>query len=400
MHTRRLVFLNFLLLFSAIFFGLLPSQANAQGRSQDIFERFKKPMPKLKLLTDEEFLEVTKPVEKEPYGDESLAYSMRIDKTWEDGVDRSSSNSVLSEKLFLELNSFLGKPTIAGRSRIEVQGLNMEGNLTAEQWYIRYILESGYTTEGFITHNVDKVESLMVVMEKDYSYYLRTLVMINGAKVIMVKYYVSIHYIQEQAVMQAMVLSSFNLTNKKERVFDSMVSYRFLDIAEFKYPPNWRVYAKPVRNVDRLDVTLLNMKEVAGPAGSVASSTTEGKLDVTVVSSAVKNTLVEEINDYKKKIESEGMLVGEKLKENYDFKYADNIDFGLTEVYKGIDSADNLSEYEFWFTVLVGGNYYYFIMLLTPSRNESFATWADNSQNYKLMLAEFKPMVGAFLERD
>lgn len=372
----------------------------AQHEAQDIFERFKKPMPEIQSMTDEEFLDATKPVEKEPYGEKVLSYSMRIDKTWEEGVDRSSSNFILSEKLFLELNSFYGKPTIAGRSRLEIQGLNMEGNLTAEQWYIRYILEGGFTTEGFITHNPDKVESLMVVMEKDYSYYLRTLTLINGTKVIMVKYYVPIHYIQEQAAMQERVLDSFKLSYNAKRVYEEMVAYRFLDIAEFKYPPNWKVFAKPVRSVDRLDVTLLNMKKVLGPSGEIRSSTTEGKLDVTVVSSAVKNTLLEEIEDYKKKIEAEGMLVGEKLKEDYEFKYSENIDFAITEVYKGIDSNDNLSEYEFWFTVLVGGNYYYFVMLLTPSRNEMFATWADNTQNYKLMLAAFTPMVGAFLERD
>lgn len=375
------------------------SNAYAQAaRDLDIFERFKKPMPEITLLSDEEFLDATKPIVKKPYGEEVLAYSMRIDKTWEEGIDRSSGNFVLSEKLFLELNSFLGKPTIAGRSRLEVEGLNMDGNLTAEQWYIRYILEGGFTTEGFITHNPDKIESLMVVMEKDYSYYLRTLALINGSKVIMVKYYVPIHYIQEQAVMQAMVLSSFKLTHKKARVYQEMTAYRFLDIAEFKYPPAWKVFASPVRDVDRLDVTLVNMSEISSGQREVTS--TEGKLDVTVVSSTVKNTLLEEIDEYKKRIEAEGMLIGEKLNENYDFTYAKNIDFGLTEVYKGIDSNDNLSEYEFWFTVLVGGNYYYFVMLLTPSRNEMFATWADNTQNYKIMLKEFTPMVGAFLERD
>ncbi len=375
-------------------------QAHAQAAEKDIFSRFKKAMPELPLLSDEEFIEKTKPIDKKPYNEEVLAYSMRIDKEFEEGIDRSSSNFILSEKLFLELSSYWGKPTIAGRSRLVVEALNMEGKLTAEQWYIRYILEGGFTTEGFVTHSPNKVESLMVVMEKDYSYYLRTLVMINGSKVIMVKYYVPIHYIKEQAVMQAMVLSSFKLTHLKKRVYPPMVAYRFLDIAEFKYPPNWKVYAKPVRNVDRLDVTLVNMKEVRSGKGQVMSSLTEGKLDVTVVSSAVKNTLIEEIEEYKKRIEAEGMLIGERIKEDYDFKYANNIDFALTEVYKGIDSADNLSEYEFWFTVLVGGNYYYFILLLTPSRNELFATWADNTQNYKLMLRDFKPMVGAFLERD
>jgi len=400
MLLRRTVKLSLLFAFVIALLGSFSNDANAQGREVDIFERFKKPMPKLELLSDEEFLEATKLIEKKPYGQDILEYSMRIDKTWSEGIDRSAGNFMLSEKLFLELNTFYSAPTIAGRSRVEVSALNMEGNLTAEQWYIKYILEGGYTTEGFVTHNPDKVETLMIVMEKDYSYYLRTLIQISGNKVIMVKYFVPIHYIKDQAVMQQMVVDSFRLKYIKKRVYEEMLSYRFLDIAEFKYPKNWKVFTKPVRNVDRLSVSLLNMKERSGLRGAAPTSSTEGKLDVNVISATVKNTLVEEIDEYKREIVSTGMLISDKIEENYDFTYGKNIDFGITEVYKGVDSADSSSEYEFWFTVLVGGNYYYFVMLLTPSRNNMFATWADNTQNYKLMMKDFKPMVGAFLDRD
>ncbi len=400
MLLGRTVKLSLLFAFAITLLGSFSNNANAQRRDLDIFERFKKPMPNLKLLSEKEFLEATKPIEKQPYGQDILTYSMRIDKTWSEGIDRSAGNFMLSEKLFLELNTFYSAPTIAGRSRVEVSALNMEGNLTAEQWYIKYILEGGYTTEGFVTHNPDKVESLMIVMEKDYSYYLRTLIQISGNKVIMVKYFVPIHYIKDQAVMQQMVVDSFRLKYIKKRVYEEMLAYRFLDIAEFKYPKNWKVFTRPVRNVDRLAVSLLNMKENAGVRGATPTSSTEGKLDVNVVSATVKNTLVEEIDEYKREIESTGMLIGEKVEENYNFTYGKNIDFAITEVYKGVDSADSSSEYEFWFTVLVGGNYYYFVMLLTPSRNNMFATWADNTQNYKLMMKEFKPMVGAFLDRD
>ncbi len=400
MLLEKTLKLSLLFAFTVIFIGLSSGSANAQGRDLDIFERFKKAMPKLTLLSDKDFVAATKLIDKKPYGQEVLAYSMRIDKSWTEGIDRSSGNYQLSEKLFLQLNLFYGKPTIAGRSRLEISAINMEGNLTAEQWYIKYILEGGYTTEGFVTHSPDKVESLMIVMEDDYSYYLRTLVLINGNKIIMVKYFVPIHYIQEQAVMQQMVINSFRLKYKKERKYEDMVAYRFLDIAEFKYPPKWQIYAKPVRNVDRLEVSLLNMRRTIGLDGVSHTSSTEGKIDVNVISASVKNTLVEEVDEYKRKVEASGMLIGEKIKEDYEFTYNKGMDFGLTEVYRGIDSNDNLSDYEFWFTVLVGGNYYYFVMLLTPSRNDMFATWAENTQNYKLMLKDFKPMVGAYLERD
>ncbi|MGH1375940.1 MAG: hypothetical protein ACRBCK_06280 [Alphaproteobacteria bacterium] len=373
----------------------------AQDTTQDIFSRFKKPLPDLPDISKEDFEGSTQSVNKKPYGQRVLEYSMRIPKEWKIGDDESSSNFLLSDKLFLELSKYYGKPTISGRSRIEISALNIDSNLTTEQWYLRYILESGYTTEGFVTRDDGSVESLMIVMEEDYSYYLRTRVSINGSKVIMVKYFVPIHYIQERAVMQEGVIDSFKLLNKVDRPEMETQIYRFLDVAEISYPPHWKVIAKPLRSVDRMNASIINTGEKKKGLGQATiSSSTQGKMDVSLISSAVQNSLIDEIADYKEHIESSGILISEKIEEEYVFQYKDEIDFAITEVYKGVDSSSKLSEYELWFTVMVSGNYYYFLMLLTPSRNDSFATWAENTQNYKVMVKSFTPLAGAFLDRN
>ncbi len=400
---NRFIFVWFAVLFVPLAF--IPQYSAAQNEAQQsIVDRFKKPMPELPLPEYSRFVEVTRPVAKKPYDEDVLAYSLRVPKEWEEGINKTSANFVLSGKLFLELSSYYGPPTISGRSRVVIEAINMEGNLTAEQWYIKYILEGGYTTEGMIVHDSNKVESLIVVMEGDYSYYLRSLITINGDKIIMVKYYVPVEYFQAQAVMQAMVISSFKITNPMEREFEEMFPYRFLDIAEIKYPTGWKIYTKPLRNTERLRATILNMSGAApedpNEPKKRGRTETKGKLDVIITSSSVKNTLIEEIAKYKEQIEGEGMMIGSRIPEDYEFKYSDKIDFAVTEVYKGLDSADSMSEYEFWFTVMVGGNYYYFIMLLTPSRDEMFGTWAENVENYKLIVSNLRPLVGAFLERD
>ncbi len=350
-------------------------------------------------MTDEEFVKETKFISKVPYGEEVLAYSMRIDKDWTESADGGLGNVMLSEKLFQDINTFYGKPTISGRSRVEVQALNVEGSLTAEQWYIKYILEGGYTTEGLVTHNDNKVESLMVIMDRDYSYYLRTMILLNGSKVIMVRYYVPVYYIQKEAVMQAQVLSSFKLKHKKERVLGEMDSYRFLDVIEVQYPQTWKIYPKTMRTADRMEASLLNIREVPGGAGQASSVSTQAKVDIIVLSSAANQSLVDQVDEFKRYIEGTGMLVGDKI-ETKDIKYNDSMDFGITEVYKGTDSSSNLNDYELWYSVMVGGNYYYMMLLLTPSRNDDFGTWAENSQNFRIMVEKLTPMVGAFLERD
>ncbi len=400
MTLKTFTYTSYFLFIAILSCLILSSTVYAEKQKNDIFSRFKKPMPELELLSEEEFYKATKPVKKMPYGQDVLEYTIRIPKNWTEAEDRSSSNFVLSEKLFLKLNVFYSKPRTFGRSRIEVEALNMEGSLTAEQWYLKYILEEGYTTEAFVVHDENKVESLMVQMEKDYPYYVRTLVLLNGNKVIMVKYFVPTRYIKEEAPMQEQVLKSFKLMNYVERVPEKTSIYRFLDIAELTYPATWRAYPEPLREINRMAVTLLSFRQVGDAANKTKAVSTEGKLEVTVIAASQRSSLIDEIKAYRQKIEAKGILVGSKIDVDDEFSYGENIDFAITEVYHSIDSNNNLSDYEIWFTVMVGGNYYYFFNLLTPSRNEQFGVWAKNTQSYKEILKNFNPMSGAFLERD
>ena len=376
--------------------------ATSYASNGDIFDRFVKPIPEVPEIAEEDFEEATKLVKKRPYGDGALAYSVRVPKDWVEREGGGSSNFILNEKLFLDLNTFYSPGSAGGRSRIEIQALNMPDFITGSQWYLQYILESGFATEGLVIHGPNDVESLMVVMEQDTSFYQRSRVFLNGDKIMMVRYLVPVARIQDEAAMQAKVLQSFALMEKKSRTLPEMDMYRFLDIAEFHYPKGWQVFATPIKTVDRLDATVINIKEVKKKKKMRLGNTTatEAKLDVTLVAATQKTTLVEEVENYRKKIELNGVLVGDKLDIDHEFVYDDTIDFGLTEVYQGVNSGNNLSEHEFWFTVIVAGNYYNFLMLLTPSRNERFGVWARNTEYYKEIVRRYKPMAGAFLERD
>ncbi len=395
---RSLLLLTVIALVSI--FSVLPSNAYAQ-EADDIFTRFRKDMPKVPFMEEAEFIKKTKPVKKVPYGVKDLAYSVRIPKEWDEGKEIGTSNFLLSEKLFVELSAFKGKHTISGRSRLEVQAIKIDSNLTAEQWYLKYILEGGYTAEGFETHNENKVETLMVQTDGNFSYFVRSLAFLNGDYIVMARYFVPVQHIKNESVMQAQVIDSFNLTNRAKRKVADLDVYRFLDVAEVKYPQSWKVFAKPLRSVDYMDVTLMNIQEVKGhEIGGGSSSSSNGKIDIVVISAATRKSLIDEIKGYKKKIEAEGVLIGDRLSVYGDVGYSKDMEFHITEAYEGVDSSNNLSEYEFWFSVMVGGNYYYFLMLLTPSRNENFGVWSENIQNYKLMVNYFRPMAGAFLERN
>lgn len=376
-----------------------PPQDQLRAFDDDVMTRFRKPMPELQLLPPEEFDAVTTLYEGVPYNDSMLAYKVRVPNDWEKAPEQGSSNFLLSNKLYSELAVFHGPPSILGRSHLQINAVNLEYQLTAEEWFLIHILEEGYTTEGMVVHSKDKVEALLIIMDGDVSYVVRTMAFINGKRAIYAEYYVPLVLWNEERSMQEQVMASLEIVNPKEEIVENLLAFQFLDIADIKYPESWEVRAKPLRSVERMSTKIVNIRETADKVGRVQGET-QGQVDATLVASAAAESLIKEIENYKKSLEGTGMLVGDKIESIDGLSYNENVDFGFTEAYKGIDSTSDFIDYELWFTVMVAGNYYYFITLLTPARNETFAVWARNIESYKIMVESAEPSLVGFMDTD
>lgn len=387
----RTLFILFSILSVAI---VISSDAMANKEIQG----FEKPMPEIESLDMAKFEQESTLYKKRPYQQDELAYKINIPKNWEQGEEKSSSNFQMNEKLFLELNVYYSKARMGGRSKITIQAINMKYDLTAEQWYIKYILESGYTMEGFVIHSEKKVESLMIVMQDDIAYGLRTLAQINGKRMILVQYYLPLAYWEQEMAIQEAVIKSFELGKIVVAEIGSSLKFQFLDVAEVYYPSTWKVVSKPFRSVERMSVKLLNMKENTETEQITSYSSAEGKVDVYLVSKAISSSLIDEIGAFRRKIEGTGLLVGDKINHDLNYIYDENITFAITEVYEGIDSNTDFLDYELWFSVMVGGNYFYFVTLLTPSASENYISWARNTQGYKKIVQTLTPTTGSFVD--
>lgn len=389
--------LTALILAIGVFAGDWASAATTSGVSDGI-ERFKKPMPPVDLMPEQQFLDMTQEHKAVPYGDKSLGYSIRWPKDWVAGEDKGSSNFELNTKLFTSINIWYSPPRMGGRSRIEVKAVDLAFQLTAEQWFLQNVLESGQTLEGFLVHNENKVEALMIIMEDDTSYYVRTVTILNGKRVLQAQFFVPMFFWNDERALQAQCLSSFSITYPTESIIENMLVFQFLDVAEVKYPESWKVRSKPLTSVERMNVKFLNIRETKNKIGRVDESI-EGQVDATLVSAQTSSSLIAEIEQYKKTLEGTGMLLGKKIENKEDLDYSKNFSFALTEVYEGIDSTNDAMEYELWVSVMVSGGFYYFISLLTPSRNETYFTWARNTQTYKQIINGTIPSAGGFLDK-
>ncbi len=385
---RNQVFFSFFLIFCGCLAISVPAHAK-----EDLLARFKKPMPEVEPMPEKDFLDQTEVFEQRPTGDKALAYNIRIPSDWTKAEDAASSNFQISDKLLTQVAIFYGPPSIYGQERLEIKAVTLEFDMNAEQWFLINLMTRGLTTEGYKAHDQRRVEAMLLIMEKDVSYVLRTIVQINGKRVILVEHYVPVDLWDQRAGLQEKLLSSFKLINPIHLSVVKLEPYQMLDIAQINYPDIWQESPDSLTSVERLGVKFLNYTKFEGNKYDFKNTNPnlEGVIDVLLVATWSTPSLLDEIETFKKTSEINDLLIGERIDLIDDVTYHDTVGFGVVEAYKVLNNKDNLMEYEFWLSVLVSGNYYYFMSLMTPSRNDNYKLWVTNTQSFKLLVANTKP---------
>jgi len=392
-EADRLIFLkdNSVYIRTALFAGLFLSMVYfaPAAHAQKILNQYKKPLPVVPAMDDAAFQEATTYYKETPFGDEQLAYEISLDKSWKKMTDGGLSNYKLSNRLLGEVARYYGPPGLEARSRFTIHALDLEYQLSAEQWFLQYVLANGFTPMGIKVHNENKVEALYVLLEKDITYVVRAIAHLNGKRMVLAQYFITDQVWNDENSMQAKSIDSFKLTNIKEEIIEKMLAFQFLDVAEFKYPVSWDLRAPPLRSIDRMGIKLINTQK----GGSL-----DGQIEVHLSSTFVAKSLIEEVERFKKGIEEKGLILGELIEKEDGYIFDDNIQFASVEVYGVTDKNGALVNYEFWFTVMASGGYYYFVTLLTPARDDDFFVWSRNTETYRLVVQSVTPLEESLAE--
>jgi hypothetical protein len=133
-----------------------------------------------------------------------------------------------------------------------------------------------------------------------------------------------------------------------------------------------------------MNIGLLNLRKVETDYGDMARL--DGKIEIDMVSIYATETMEEAVEEYRADLVKSGLAVGGFIETPADFVMNPYFDFAETNVYKAHDSENKMIDYEFWQTVTSAGDYYYFVSLLTPARDQDYFMWARNTQTYKLVI--------------
>ncbi|MCF8496713.1 MAG: hypothetical protein K9G62_08640 [Alphaproteobacteria bacterium] len=375
-----------------LFFPLL--LISTPSGAQKILDEYKKPMPEMNLLSKADFEAKTVLYQDTPFNDKALSFAVRLPQDWTraDDVGLSTGHYSLSSKVFGEVGRYYGPSRLMGtRSRFTVHAIELDYQLTAEQWFLQFLLSNGYTIQGMEIQGENQVEAMYVLMERDISYVVRAVCQINGKRVALAQYFLPVENWEDEKVMQAQSIGSFKLSDPESEFAEEMVDYQFLDIAELKYPKSWTLRALPVNSIERMKIELLNIPPAAD--GEREQKTLSGKIEILLVSAYSSDSIEAETDKLKKELVESGLTLKSqvRIKDSYNFNEA--FEFAKVEAYEGIDSNDEILDYELWIASMLAGDFYYFLTLLTPSREDDYYTWSRNTQTFKLVVEQSKPQL-------
>ncbi len=357
-------------------------------QAQQILDIFKKDMPKIELLPEEEFVEKTVSQHEMPVGARALSFSIRIPKDWTAADDVSLGSLVISDKIVSNMAKYFGPVSTGVRHRMSVDVIGVTYQMTAKHWFIQYILDNGYSVQGVTVHDDHRVEGLYIFVEDNVSYVVRSVVQLSGKNIVFVQHFLPLEEWHANKVMQAQVLKSFALDTLSTETIEKMKTYNFLDIAEFQYPESWKLKVKAIRSVDRMDAEILNRHEQQYGARSV--DLLSGRISFELISIFATQGVDNEIERFKAELTERGLFVQDFMGDYTDFVFEDPDVMAETHVFEMIDKNQGAQEYEFWVTVMAFGDYYYYISLLTPTRESDFLKWSRNTQAYKMTANLFR----------
>lgn len=357
-----------------------------------------KSLPKLDMtvtMTKQEFLRATDMVEEAPAGDEQLSYRVRVPKGWIKLPTAKLDEIQFTAEIFKSVVSYLSPPNLDRRSSFRIRALELKHFVSADNWFLNYILMSGSTVDGFNMRTNRRIEAQYTVLDMGQSYTVRAVAEISGSRIVLAEYLVPSETWQEERDMQIWTMMSFQLTRPELGPIEKVSSYAFVDIVKFMYPDSWLLYSPPIVSIDRMDASILNIKGISKDMAAsldVRDTRLDGRIDINIVSKTLGTTESMEIEALKSRFLKRGLIVSDLISSIDPVPLHEGVKQSKIDAYKLASENSRLIGYEAWIAVLDTKGRYYMISLITPGRQEDYYKWAQNTETFKYMMGSLAPV--------
>ncbi|PZQ47212.1 MAG: hypothetical protein DI551_03860 [Micavibrio aeruginosavorus] len=359
--------------------ALIAGQAFAAGIDLKKIPALKEYTP----MAEPEFEKLTKKIEEpSPYGESLLSYEIRLPKNWTDNVQQppiTEAQKKLSGNFLGIVGRYIGAPKNLVRSYVTVEAQEMTYEISAQNWFVNFILGNGFSLTAMTEKSPREIEAIYVQVDKDQTYVVRTRMMFNGSKLIMVRYYLPQENYEEEKALQAQIVSAFKLTKPVSERIEKQAVYGFLDQSYFNYPVSWTLKEKSILSIERMSALLYQESR------DNRIRVLDGHIKINVISRLLNTTMAQEVETFRANLKIDKYKVG-KLIENIGYDYDPSIKSGRAQVYELLpDDPVSMKTYELVVTIMQGDDYYYITNMITPSREQDFYNWAQNMEAMRIV---------------
>jgi len=225
-------------------------------------------------------------------------------------------------------------------------------------------------------------------------------VLFNGNNAVLVRFEApdTLHDVLEY--ISTAIVKSFRFVLETDHPIETQKSFNFGDALKFRYPES----LDPPKNVDDKDTRHMSMQlfnvrtETQGldPGMLKNISIYEGLIRFVVVKRTVNTSLKKETEDIRHFIEQgqgHGLdLVVKKLLPSPATppQVSNRFQFYRYEIYDVAEHKSRTIDKELRFVALGDDKWYVFALLETPSPEEDFHTWAVNTQDFDMIIKDFR----------
>lgn len=386
-------FLCFSFLFFILQVGLVFS---AQSATTGASTTGKEKIPPLSTdvnISKQDFEGRTEIIKDVPNQDGTLAFQIRLPKGW---IRQESDNSAetIGADIFRQVALYISPPRLERRSVFRIRTIDLHDLITPDNWFWGYVMHMGFAVEGMTIESPRSVKAQYTLFEDGEPFVTRAAIMMSGSRIVMAEYLVHQDAYEAERGEQVWAMTGFDLENPSTKMLVKMKTFTFADISKFDYPENWVPYSPGITNINRMDASVIrvvNSQTHTDNGTELAKEQMIGRIDVSVVSKDLKTKLSEEISWLNQGLEEKSYKLGDYIGNVSDIKLDPLIKDSRLDVYVLDSTKEKLVGYEYWVAVLHTQSRYYFVRLITVSREENFVTWAQNAETFKYLLASISP---------
>ena len=300
----------------------------------------------------------------------------------------------LSRALIGDLARFRSPVVNTMRATIAVQSIKLDHEISAENWLKSHILSNKYALQGAITVTSEKKAGANCIETRldGSSSYIYITVQINGNDAVIVRFDSPLALKDVLAFVRNKIVDSFRFILVTDRPIETLKSFTFGSALKFRYPESLVVNHVDIGDARFMSAQFYNIirEGMVDKDKGKSISQIQGLIRFVVVRRNHNTSLKKEANDVKDFVGKILNVDFRKLVSSDKIKTSNRFLFSRYEVYEVAPRKNNPIPQELRFVALGDKNWYVFGLLFSPSESENFYAWANNTQDFDMMIKDFR----------